>query len=184
VADDLWSSFPHDPRDKRNTSLRASDEDRERIVATLASAYAEGRIDQDELEERTDAAAGARLLGDLPPLVADLVPDQPLRPAASRSLVGVSHADLQARALEEWRDKRRSAVFAFLGSSLFFWGIWAWTFAARDDGVPFPWPIFVTLLAGMNAVRVMADRERIVRDEVARLEKKQARQQRWPKGLP
>ena len=35
----------------------------------------------------------------------------------------------------------------------------------------------------LNLARVVASRDDIVRDEVRRLEKKQARQQRWPKGL-
>lgn len=179
MADDLWSTFPHDPREKANAGLRASDEDRERITAALGKAFAEGRLDHDELEERMAAAGSARLLGDLPPLVADLVPDRPPRSRSSRSLVGVPAAELHERAVEEWRDDRRGAVFGFVGSAIICWAIW---FATGADY--FPWPVIVNALALLNVISKVANRDQIVREEVRRLEKKQARQQRWPKGLP
>ncbi|MFZ0164521.1 MAG: DUF1707 domain-containing protein, partial [Trebonia sp.] len=64
------------PRD-----LRASDTDRERVVAMLSEAHADGRLTREEHSERSEAALTARTLGDLARLTADLaVPDrQPLR---------------------------------------------------------------------------------------------------------
>ena len=59
-----------DPRPE--LSLRASDADRETYVTVLREAYAEGRLDADEYEERMDAAYRARTYGDLLPLLADL----------------------------------------------------------------------------------------------------------------
>jgi len=64
------------PRD-----LRASDTDRERVVALLAEALADGRLTNEEHSERSEAALKARTLGDLAGLTTDLaLPDrQPLR---------------------------------------------------------------------------------------------------------
>jgi hypothetical protein len=64
------------PRD-----LRASDTDRERVVAMLTEALSDGRLTPDEHSERTAAALSARTLGDLAALTADLAApaQQPLR---------------------------------------------------------------------------------------------------------
>ena len=72
----------------RNTprDLRASDADRERVVAVLAQAAGDGRISLEEHAERTQRAYAARTLGDLAVLTEDLArPDaQPLRLDNSR----------------------------------------------------------------------------------------------------
>src|SRR4051812_50153652 len=52
--------------------VRASDDDRERTAEQLRGAAAQGRISVDELEERLQAAYGARTQGELVPIVADL----------------------------------------------------------------------------------------------------------------
>lgn len=64
------------PRD-----LRASDTDRERVVAMLAEALSDGRLTPDEHSERMAAALSARTLGDLAALTTDLAApaQQPLR---------------------------------------------------------------------------------------------------------
>jgi hypothetical protein len=53
-------------------SLRAGNEDREKVVVQLNSAFAEGRLDVAELEERIAAAYKAKTMGELVPLTADL----------------------------------------------------------------------------------------------------------------
>ncbi|HVX45676.1 MAG TPA: DUF1707 domain-containing protein [Mycobacteriales bacterium] len=65
-------------------SLRASDADREKTVARLQQAFAEGRLELAEMDERTAAAYAAKTLGDLAALTRDLpaagsapVPPQP-----------------------------------------------------------------------------------------------------------
>lgn len=179
MSADLWSSFPLDPRDRAHAGLRASDEDRERITGVLTSAFADGRLERHELDERMEAAAAARTLGELPPLVADLVPLRSPPARTTRSLAGVPPEQLHRWAVERWADQRRSAVFFLLGSSVVLWGIWL---ALGGDG--FPWPAVVTALSLLNVARVLASREQMVRDEVRRLEKKQLRQTRWPRGLP
>jgi hypothetical protein len=52
--------------------LRASDADRERIAARLREHYAEGRLTQEELDERVAATLNARTYGDLRGVMADL----------------------------------------------------------------------------------------------------------------
>lgn len=69
--------------------MRAADRDREETVDVLRQAYAEGRLDPAELDERTGTAFQARTIGELRGLIADiptrgaaarLLPDQPRRP--------------------------------------------------------------------------------------------------------
>lgn len=52
--------------------IRASDQDRECAVEVLRSAFAAGCLDRGELEQRGGAAYGARTLGELQNLTADL----------------------------------------------------------------------------------------------------------------
>ncbi|HYK27240.1 MAG TPA: DUF1707 domain-containing protein [Streptosporangiaceae bacterium] len=52
--------------------LRASDQDRDRVVEILREAAAEGRLTTTELGERVEAALAARIGSDLAMLVADL----------------------------------------------------------------------------------------------------------------
>jgi small-conductance mechanosensitive channel len=59
--------------------LRASDEDRDRIVEQLHRAATEGRISPEELEQRTSAALKARTYAELEATVSDLP-----RPSRSR----------------------------------------------------------------------------------------------------
>lgn len=54
------------------SSLRAGNDDREKVVARLNAAFAEGRLEVAELDERVAAAYRAKTLGELVPLTADL----------------------------------------------------------------------------------------------------------------
>jgi Domain of unknown function (DUF1707) len=53
-------------------SLRASHDDRDRVVEQLRVAGGDGRLDTEELEQRVEAALTARTYGELTALVADL----------------------------------------------------------------------------------------------------------------
>jgi hypothetical protein len=67
-------------------SIRASDNDRETVVAALREAYTEGRLTLDEFEERTSAAYASRTWGALRELTSDL-PSPPVlgpQPGAER----------------------------------------------------------------------------------------------------
>jgi hypothetical protein len=57
--------------------IRASDRDRDAVVATLRDAYTDGRLTLDEFQERTAAAYDGRTWGDLRELTTDL-PVQPV----------------------------------------------------------------------------------------------------------
>jgi len=52
--------------------LRASDADRQRIADLLSDAYADGRLNMTEFNDRTTAVWSAKTLGDLVPLTTDL----------------------------------------------------------------------------------------------------------------
>src|ERR1051326_9215025 len=52
--------------------MRASDADRDRVADALRDAYAEGRLDVEEHNERIDRAYKAKTLGELVPLLSDL----------------------------------------------------------------------------------------------------------------
>jgi Domain of unknown function (DUF1707) len=164
---DVWASFQHDPRDPSVAGLRASDADRNVVHNVLTEAFADGRLDREEYDERTTATMQARTLGQLPPLVADLVPDRPLLPARL-PLSAASGADIQRRAVEKWRKDRREALLGFAGTLLFF-GVLAVVLSI-------PWPLIVPGFALMNLVRTLASRSEIVDNEVKRLERKQAKE--------
>jgi hypothetical protein len=74
------------PRD-----LRASDADRDRVLALLAEAASDGRLTADEHTERVQQACTARTLGELADLTKDLaVPSaQPVRVDGGRVISGI-----------------------------------------------------------------------------------------------
>lgn len=184
AAGEAWHAFDHDPRDPRFAGLRASDRERDVVRSLLATAFAEGRLDRDEFDERSSAVDTARRLGDFPPLIGDLVPERPDVHAA-RGLVAARPEDLHRLAVAEWRSERRNAVVGLVGSSLLCWAIWlAVTFSSGSFDPHFPWPLIVMALSVANLVRVATGREEIVGDHVRRLEKKRAKQLRGrrPKG--
>lgn len=68
-----WSGFSADPRQPENQQLRASDADRGFATRLLDQARAEGRLDADERDTRASQAQASRTLGELAPLVSDLM---------------------------------------------------------------------------------------------------------------
>lgn len=169
-----WSAFAHDPRDPAHTALRASDADRVTAQHLLGEAYAEGRLDLEEHDERAALAASARLLGDLVPLLADLVPR--LVPPQGRELVRATPGELRERAVQQWHEDRRSALMGFLGPTLVCWAVYlalAW-----EDGPQlgdFPWPLIVMAATLVNLLRVQVSRTEMVARNLADLERKQAK---------
>ena len=171
---DVWASFQHDPRDPAVAPLRASDADRNVVHGVLTDAFADGRLDREEYDERTTATVQARTLGQLTTLVADLVPDRPLVTSSRMPLAVATTGEIQQRAEEKWREDRRHAFMGFVGSALIMWAIWVAT--AWGDWDVFPWPLIVNAFALMNLFRVATNRTEIVRSEVKRLERKQAKE--------
>jgi hypothetical protein len=94
--------------------LRASDEDRERVVTMLSEAAADGRLTLGEHAERTERAYTARTLGELAVLTTDLAAPsaQPFRLDGRRLVAGVfsrEHRD------GRWVVPDRFAVSAIFG---------------------------------------------------------------------
>jgi hypothetical protein len=103
--------------------LRASDADRERVVESLRDHAAAGRLDVDELAERTESALRARTLGELDLVVRDL----PASPGPRRDTAGFA-AHLRVYL----------AVISLLVA------IWALT------GMGHPWPVWPALGWGIG----------------------------------
>jgi len=104
--------------------MRASDADREAVVDRLSAHGAAGRLDADELDQRTAAALGARTVGELSALEGDLPPAPALRPARRRRTapgkwlppLGRFRAYLPVMAL-------LVVIWAVTGAD-YFWPIW------------------------------------------------------------
>src|SRR5215471_2576562 len=80
------SPRPPSPRD-----LRASDADRDRVLAMLSEAMSDGRLTADEHAERVQRAIAARTLGELAELTADLAVSsaQPVRLDGGKVIAGI-----------------------------------------------------------------------------------------------
>ena len=159
----MWERFPHDPRLEANKPLRASDRDRDVVTDVLATAYSEGRLTREELDERSDRAAGAKTLGELPGIVDDLV---------ATSSTAIVPRDRRAEAERRYRDQRRQALFQFLTPTLICWVIWL-SVLIGSHGTPFPWPAFVMIGTGMRYVGLATNREDTIAGIERDLEKKE-----------
>ena len=137
----IWDRFSIDPRPAENARLRASDRDRDVVNDLLGTAYAEGRLTPEELDERSDRTAQSRTLGDLPPIIDDLVA---MTPAVTAP--GGHRAEAERR----YRQQRTNAFWGFLTPTLICWAIWG---ATMFGG--FPWPIFVTIASGAKFLQLL-----------------------------
>jgi hypothetical protein len=170
VDREFWSSFSHDPRDAQYQSMRASDLDRGVVQQALTEAYADGRLDREEFDERSEKALASRTLGELVPLVGDLVSPTTLATTSSR-LAAATPADLHQRAIEKYASDRREAVFGFLFATIVCTIIWLLTTAPG-----FPWPAFVALGTGLNVAKTVSRKKDIIASHERRLEKKRAKE--------
>ena len=105
--------------------VRASDAERERVVAVLRDHAGEGRLEPAELEERVEGAYAARTRGQLGELVRDL-PAPPEQPARRR------------------RRRLSPQLAPFLAVNLMLVVIWAAT------GAGYFWPIWPILGWGIG----------------------------------
>ena len=108
-------------------TLRVSDADRERVVEELRAHAGDGRLDVDELEERTSAALAAKTLSQLRAVKTDL-PAPRTRTSARGS------------------DDFRSHLRVFLAVQLLLVGIWALT------GMGYFWPVWPFLGWGIGVL--------------------------------
>lgn len=96
------------------TTLRASNADREQVAKLLTRAYAEGRLEQEMLEQRLAEAYRAPTVGDLDKLLADL-PFRVERPSmemvrATPEVVTVTQRACGASPQTDARNTRRELV--------------------------------------------------------------------------
>lgn len=82
--------------------MRASDIDREHVAEWLRTAAGDGRLSFDELDERLEAAYGAKTYAELEPLVADLpgALDRPARPTAYPAAISTTQPQRQPAAMQ------------------------------------------------------------------------------------
>ena len=132
------------PSPRQSLELRASDAERERVVALLQRAGAEGRLTLAEVDERVAAAFAATYRKDLAPLTRDLpVDEEPRTPAFRERYVGGVPRGL--------------VIHAVIAAVLSVMMITRW---AASDAVFF-WPAFPMLwLWGSLAIRIVMRRAR------------------------
>jgi hypothetical protein len=124
--------------------------------------------------------AGARTLGELPPLAEGLVAAEPALPAVRRPAGALAPAEVEARAVDAWRADRREAAWGFFAASTICWVIW---FASGADG--FAWPAIVMAATGLNVLRTQFQRADIVaqkRRSIEKRERKALEQRRREEG--
>lgn len=158
---DFWAGFALDPRHPAHAGLRAADEDREHVHRLLSEAYARGQLGPEEHDERVDFVAGARTLGELPPVVEDLVMRSPVRlppPIPPQQLRAQAELFVQARTRSQWV----SAGFAALVASVV--GI------AGGGAVLLTALVLLTLLLGTRALRTQVRRDELVARQERRLD--------------
>ena len=165
MSGSIWERFTHDPRDGQHAPLRAADRDRDVVNEVLSTAYAEGRLTPEELDERTDQVTNAKTLGELPAVIGDLVPTLavPKQPVTER----------RAEAERRYRQQRQQALYGFLTPTLICWVIWI-SLIIGDTGTDFPWPVFVTIGTGMRLLQLSTNKE----DTIVAIEREMDKKER------
>jgi hypothetical protein len=157
--------------------MRASDADRDIVLRVLGEAYAEGRLDREEYDERADAVHVAKTLGELPGVLDDLVPSTALVRRSTSAEVGT----IEQQALARWERSRREAFMGFLIPTVICWVVWLLTMPGG-----FMWPIFPMIGTAIPLLSVQVQRKDMIESNkrriVRRQEKELRRQQR--KQLP
>jgi hypothetical protein len=110
------------------SELRVSDQEREHVVQEIREHFAAGRLSEEELSDRVQAAYSARTVNELRNVRADL-PQLPATPAAQRAELVQRRRDLQRRLLQQ----TGAAVVPFVictaiwlatGAHGMFWPVW------------------------------------------------------------
>jgi hypothetical protein len=163
----LWGAFGHDPRDPATAGLRGSDQDREVARGALTEAYADGRLDRSEYDDRAAALEETRTLGGLVPLLDDLVPAAP-------TTLPVPREQLRAEAEQRYEAQLRRALAAMLVPSLVCLVIWFVGGLGPNGWDPvLPWPLFVVVGTGIRPLLLRLHRADVVAAEQRSLERKQ-----------
>jgi hypothetical protein len=151
--------------------MRASDADRDIVLRTLGEAYAEGRIDRSEYDERADVVTSAKTLGELPGVLEDLVPSTALLPGSRYGALDTRSVEEQAVA--RWEKSRRDAVMGFLIPTVVCWVIWLVTMPGG-----FLWPVFPTIGSAIPMITMTVQRKDMIESNKRRILRKQERELR------
>jgi Domain of unknown function (DUF1707) len=119
--------------------LRVSDEDRERAAHEIREHFAAGRLSEEELDERVQAAYQARTQDELRALREDL-PALPVTRAQQKAELAERRAHLRRRVLQE--------AGGGLGAFVLCTGIWAASGASGQF-----WPVWVLLVVVIALAR-------------------------------
>lgn len=125
-SEPAWERFTADPRRPRNKDVRVGHSDRDLVADLLGDAYALGKLDNDEYNERLDKAMQIKTVGEISPLVGDLVTGSaPARRDGSRGRIIASRILLLIAGTVVginvliWLLASLSA-----GALLYFWPMW------------------------------------------------------------
>jgi hypothetical protein len=129
--------IPPPPRElSPDPAMRASDEDRERLVADLNEHTVAGRLNTEDLEQRVQAAYAAQTKGELAALRRDL-------PVSSRQ-AALDHAARRALLSRRLIQETAPSLGAFVICS----GVWLVAGATGQF-----WPVWVLIVVAMTLVR-------------------------------
>ena len=156
--------------DSGDPDLRASDEQRERAAQEIREHFAAGRLSDDELSDRVQAAYSARTERDLTALLADL-PKLPATPAQHKAELAQRRRHLQRRLLQE----------AGGGASAFLICTVIWLSSGAEGQF---WPIWVALVVlipllrnGWRLYGPAPELDRVARDLEAHRQRDQLRRE-------
>ncbi len=125
---------------EQSPGLRVSDEQRERAAQELRDHFAAGRISEEELGDRVQAAYSARTEAELRQLLADL-PRLPASPHQVKAELAARRSHLQRRLIQE----------AGGGLALFAVCVVIWAASGTHRGMF--WPIWVALVVLIPLLR-------------------------------
>lgn len=137
ALDASWQGFTVDPRPPANQVLRAADADRDYATRLIDQARLDGRLSSAEHDDRAAGAGAARTLGELVPLVSDL-----MLPAPTAGHHGRHKRFTQAGAM------------GWIGLALLFNAIWLMTSISAARPIYY-WPMWPMFFIGLPLVMSM-----------------------------
>ena len=133
-----WAGFSADPRIPDNQHLRASDVDRDFATALIEQARAAGRLDPSEYSERAVQAVRSRTLGELAPLVSDLM-----------------LANAAQGAVQRTRNRfARAGITGWIGLAVLLNAIWLMTVMTTGH-VLYYWPMWPMVGTGIPVLMTL-----------------------------
>ena len=135
VPEPIWGRFSADPR--RHPATRAGDADRDVAADAVNAAFAQGRLDAAEHAERLQAVLGAKRLGELEPLLADITvasgPALPVQPAPAPAAPS----------------PRQAVLRSWVAVTVIVNVIWLATWVLSASGPYYYWPMWPMLGMGI-----------------------------------